>query len=161
VVLCTYCASPAAPLGDFCTESLLEKTSIVRTCCASSAAPLGDFCTESLLEKTSIFRICCASPAAPSGDFCADCRTRGRPALPLAVTSMWSNAEDRRCGLFRHCFDFLRGSFACILHGSASLKISLPGRKRVWAGIKLFGELQGRVSPEDSNKKFTEIVNIP
>jgi hypothetical protein len=24
----------------------------------------------------------------------------------------------------------------------------------------LFGELQGRVGPEDSNKKFAEIVNI-
>jgi hypothetical protein len=36
-----------------------------------------------------------------------------------------------------------------------------PGRKRVLAGIKLFGELQGRVSPKDSNKKFMEIVNIP
>jgi hypothetical protein len=35
------------------------------------------------------------------------------------------------------------------------------GRKRVRAGIKLFGELQGRVGPEYSNKKFTEIVNIP
>jgi hypothetical protein len=213
VVLCTYCASPAAPLGDFCTESLLEKTSIFRTCCASPAAPLGDFCTESLLEKTSIFRTCCASPAAPLGDFCTEsllektlifrtycaspatplgdictesllektsifrtycaspaaplgdfcveCRTRGRPALLLAVTSMWSNAKDRRCGLFRHCFNFLRGIFACILHGFASLITSPPGRKRVRAGIKLFGELQGRVSPEDSNKKFTEIVNIP
>jgi hypothetical protein len=125
--LCTYCASPAAPLGDFCTESLLEKTSIFGTYCASPAAPIGEFCTE--------------------------CRTRGWPALPLMVTLMWSNAEDRRCGLFRHCFNFLRGIFACILHGSASLKTSPPGRKRVRAGIKLFGELQGRVSPEDSNKK--------
>jgi hypothetical protein len=41
-ILRTYCAIPAAPLGDFCTESL--------------AAPLGDFCAESLLEKTSILR---------------------------------------------------------------------------------------------------------
>ena len=29
------------------------------------------------------------------------------------------------------------------------------------AGIKLFGELKGRVSPEDSNKKFVEIIYIP
>jgi hypothetical protein len=36
-MLCTYCASPAAPLGDFCTES--------------PAAPLGGFCTESLFGK--------------------------------------------------------------------------------------------------------------
>jgi hypothetical protein len=27
----TYCASPVAPLGDFCSDSLLEKTSILRT----------------------------------------------------------------------------------------------------------------------------------
>jgi hypothetical protein len=75
--LCTCCASPAAPLGDFCTDSLFEKTSNLRTCCASPAAPLGDFCTDSLFEKTSNLRTCCASPAAPLGDFCMDCRTRG------------------------------------------------------------------------------------
>jgi hypothetical protein len=107
----TYCASPAASLGDFCMESLLEKTSILCTYCANPAAPLGDFCTESLLEKTSILRTYCANPAAPLGDFCAKCRTRGWPALPLAVTSMWSNAEDRRCGLFRHCINFFCGGF--------------------------------------------------
>jgi hypothetical protein len=56
---------------------------------------------------------------------------------------------------------FCGGFFACILHGSASLKTSPPGRKRVRAGIKLFGELQGRAGPEESNKKFAEIVNIP
>jgi hypothetical protein len=63
-------------------------------------------------------------------------------------------------------FDMLRrsfcgGIFAGILHGSASLKTSPPGRKRVRAGIVLFGGLQGRVGPEGLNKKFTEIVNIP
>jgi hypothetical protein len=73
----TCCASPAAPLGDFCTDGLFEKTSNLRTCCASPAAPLGDFCTDSLFEKTSHVRTCCASPAAPLGDFCTDCRTRG------------------------------------------------------------------------------------
>jgi hypothetical protein len=98
-VLRTYCAIPAAPLGDFCTESLLEKTSILRTCCVVPAAPLGDFCMESLLEKTSIFAhlLCCSGctlrrllrrvsharvvSAAPRGDFSVvECR---RP-------SMWS-----------------------------------------------------------------------
>jgi hypothetical protein len=44
---------PAALVGDFCTESLLEKTSILHT--IIPAAPLGDFCTE--------------SPAAPLGDY--------------------------------------------------------------------------------------------
>jgi hypothetical protein len=78
------------------------------------------------------------------------------------VTSEWSNAEDRRCGLFRHAVsEFLREIFAGILHGSTSLKTSPPRRKRVWAGIVLFGELQGRVGPEVLDKKFAEIVNIP
>jgi hypothetical protein len=31
----------------------------------------------------------------------------------------------------------------------------------VQARMILFGELQGRVSPEDSNKKFAEIIDIP
>jgi hypothetical protein len=35
----------------FSTGSLLRKTSIFRTCCASPAAPLGDFCTDSLFEE--------------------------------------------------------------------------------------------------------------
>jgi hypothetical protein len=73
-----------APLGDFCTESLLAKTSFLRTYCASPAAPvgdfctenpaapLGDFCTESLLAKSSILLTYCASPAAPVGDFCTE-----------------------------------------------------------------------------------------
>jgi hypothetical protein len=56
--------------------------------------------------------------------------------------------------------DFCGGFFACILHGSASLKTSPPGRKRVWAKIKLLCELQGRAGPEESNKKFVEIINV-
>jgi hypothetical protein len=55
---------------------------------------------------------------------------------------------------------FLRGILAGILHSFASLKTSPPGRKRVRAGMILFGELQGHVGPEDSNKKFAEIVDI-
>jgi hypothetical protein len=35
---------------DFCTDSLLRKTSVLRICCASPAAPLGDFCADSLFE---------------------------------------------------------------------------------------------------------------
>jgi hypothetical protein len=50
-ILRTYCAIPAAPLGDFCTESLLEKDFNYCTCCSVPAVPLGDFCTENLLEK--------------------------------------------------------------------------------------------------------------
>jgi hypothetical protein len=85
------CASPAAPLGEFCTDSLWRKTLVSHTCCASPAAPLGDFCTDILLRKTSIFRTCCASPAAPLGDFCTDSlwrktsvlHTCASPAAPL------------------------------------------------------------------------------
>jgi hypothetical protein len=58
------------------------------------------------------------------------------------------------------CLNFC-GDFCGILHGSASLKTSPPGRKRVRAGMIMFGELQGHVGPEDSNKKFTEIIDIP
>jgi hypothetical protein len=36
-----------------------------------------------------------------------------------------------------------------------------PRRKRVRAGIKLFCELQGRVGPEELNKKFAEIIDVP
>jgi hypothetical protein len=42
---------PVAPVSDFCMESLLKKTSILRTYCAVPAAPLGGFCTDSLLGK--------------------------------------------------------------------------------------------------------------
>jgi hypothetical protein len=48
-----------------------------------------------------------------------------------------------------------------ILRGCASLKTSHPMRKRVRAGIIMFGELQRRDDPEDSNKKFTKIIYIP
>jgi hypothetical protein len=51
-----FCAlivlSPAAPLGDFCTESLFWKR--LRFCALivlGPAAPLGDFCMESLFGK--------------------------------------------------------------------------------------------------------------
>jgi hypothetical protein len=80
--------------------------------------------------------------AAPHGDFVlVECR---RPSM-------------------RSFFDvdFCGGFFAGILHGSASLKTSPTGRKRVWARIKLFCELQGRAGPEESNKKFVEIINVP
>jgi hypothetical protein len=43
---------------------------------------------------------------------------------------------------------FFAGSFAGILHGSASLKTSPPGGKVCGPRIVLFGGLQGRVGPE-------------
>jgi hypothetical protein len=154
--LCTYCASPAAPVGDFCTESLFEKTSILRTYCAIPAAPVGDFCTESLFEKTSILRTYCAIPAAPVGnfcteslfektsilrtyyailaapvgDFCAECRTRGQSALPLVVTLVWSNAEDRRCGLFRHWLSFFAGDFCLYITWRRLIKNLTPWEEK-------------------------------
>jgi hypothetical protein len=70
-----YCASPAAPLGDFCAELFLflVEDFVSRTCCAYLAAPLGDFCTECLLVKDFVSCTCCAYPAAPLGDFCTEC----------------------------------------------------------------------------------------
>jgi hypothetical protein len=41
------------------------------------------------------------------------------------------------------------------------IKNLTPGRKRVRAGIKLFGELQGRVGLVESNKKFAKVVYVP
>jgi hypothetical protein len=112
LILRTCYASPAAPVGDFCTGSLLEKTLILRTYCDSPAAPVGDFCTE--------------SSAAPLGDFCAECRTRGYSVLPLTVTSVWSNAEDHRCGLFRHWLSFLWGIFCLYITWRRLIKNLTP-----------------------------------
>jgi hypothetical protein len=55
----------------------------------------------------------------------------------------------------------LRGIFVGILHGPASLKTSPPGRKRVRARMIMFGYLQGRDGPKESNKKFVEIIYVP
>jgi hypothetical protein len=46
------------------------------------------------------------------------------------------------------------GTFAGILHGSASLKTSSPRRKRVRAGITLFAGLEGRVGPDGETKNL-------
>jgi hypothetical protein len=40
------------------------------------------------------------------------------------------------------------------------IKNLTPGRKRVRARIELFGELQGRVGPVESNKKFVKVVYV-
>ena len=108
---------------------------IFRTCCASPAAPLGDFCTE--LSHTRV------ASAGPRGDFVlVECR---RP-------SARSFFEAGFCG----------GFFACILHDSASLKSSPPRRKRVRAGTRLFlANYKGRISPDESSKKFAKVVDVP
>jgi hypothetical protein len=147
-ILRTCCAISAAPLGDFCTES--------------PAAPLGDFCTESLLENTSILRTYCASPAAPLGDFCAECRTRG--VVNAAPRSDFSVVECRRPSMrsfSTYCVLVFVGDFCGYITWLRIIKNLTPGRKRVRIGMILFGELQGRVSSEDSNKKIVEIIDIP
>ena len=49
-----------------------------------------------------------------------------------------------------------------MLHGSASLKTSPPGRKRVRAGTRLFlANYKGEISPNESNKKFAKVVDVP
>jgi hypothetical protein len=160
---CFCCASPAARLGGFCTDSLRGRLRFLRTCCASPAAPLGDFCADGLRGRLRFFRTCCASPAAPLGDFCAD-SLRGRlwffrtccasPAAPLGdfyadlSHARVASAEPRGDLVLVECrrpssrsfFDacFCGGFFTHILHGFASLKTSPPGRKRVRASIRLF-----------------------
>jgi hypothetical protein len=56
---------------------------------------------------------------------------------------------------------FLRGIFRVYITWLHLVKNLTPGRKRVWARIKLFYELQGRAGPEELNKKFAEIINVP
>jgi hypothetical protein len=56
---------------------------------------------------------------------------------------------------------FLRGIFRVYITWLRLVKNLTPGRKRVRARIKLFCELQGQAGPEDSNKKFSEIINVP
>jgi hypothetical protein len=122
--------SPAAPLGDFCTESLLEKTSILRIYCASPAAPLGDFCTESLLEKTSILRTYCAIPAAPFRRLLRGVsHARVVSAAPHGDFGVVECRRPSMRSFSTYCLSFCGGIFACILHGSASLKTSPPGEK--------------------------------
>jgi hypothetical protein len=57
--------------------------------------------------------------------------------------------------------DFCRGIFRVYITWLCLVKNLTPGRKRVRARIKLFCELQGRAGPEESNKKFAEIINVP
>jgi hypothetical protein len=52
------------------------------------------------------------------------------------------------------------GDFCRYITWLRLVKNLTPGRKRVRAGIVLFGALQGRVGPKGLNKKIAEIVNI-
>jgi hypothetical protein len=59
------------------------------------------------------------------------------------------------------CVLVFAGDFCGYITLLRLIKNRTPGRKRVRAGMILFGELQGHVSPEDSNKKLAEIIDIP
>jgi hypothetical protein len=117
---------------------------------------------ESLLEKNSDFAhlLCCSSctlrrllrgvshtrvvSAAPRGDFgVVECR---RPSMRSFST---------------YCVLVFAGDFCWYITWLRLIKNLTPWRKRVQTGMILFGELQGRVVPKDSNKKFTEIIDIP
>jgi hypothetical protein len=76
--------------------------------------------------------------AAPRGDFgVVECR---RPSMRSFST---------------YCVLVFAGDFCGHITWLRLIKnLTLPGRKRVWARMILFGELQGRVSPENSNKIY-------
>jgi hypothetical protein len=58
-------------------------------------------------------------------------------------------------------FDILCLNFCGYIAWLRVVKNLTPRRKRVRAGMVMFGELQGRDGLEDSNKKFAEIIYIP
>jgi hypothetical protein len=65
---------PTAPVGDFCMESLLEKTSIFAHLLCCFGYTLRRLLHVEFLEKTSFIAI----PAAPLGDFCTESFFRKR-----------------------------------------------------------------------------------
>jgi hypothetical protein len=82
--------------------------------------------------------------AAPRGDFgVVECR---RPSMRSFST---------------YCVLIFAGDFCGYIAWLRLVKNLTLERKRVWAKIIMFGELQGRDGPEDSNKKFAEIIYIP
>jgi hypothetical protein len=60
-----------------------------------------------------------------------------------------------------YCVLVFVGDFCVYITWLRLIKNLTPERKRVRAEMILFGELQGPVSPENSNKKFREIIDIP
>jgi hypothetical protein len=114
----------------------LEKTSILRTYCAQSGCTL-----RRLLRGVSHARV---ASAAPRDDFgVVECR---RPSMRSFST---------------YCALVFVGDFCGYITWLRLIKNLTPGRKRVRAEMILFGELQGHVSPEDLNKKFVEIIDVP
>jgi hypothetical protein len=50
---------PVVPVCDLCAGNLLKNTSILCTYCASLSAPVGDFCTESFGEDFDFAHLLC------------------------------------------------------------------------------------------------------
>jgi hypothetical protein len=157
----TFCTeSPAAPLGNFCTESLLENTSMLRTYCASPAAPLGDFCAECLSQRLRLSHLLCCSGCTLRQLLRGVSHARVVSAAPRGDLGV---VECRRLSMqsfSTYCVLVFAGDFCRYITWLCLIKNLTPGRKRVRARMILFGELQGRVSPEDSNKKFVKIIDI-
>jgi hypothetical protein len=57
---------------------------------------------------------------------------------------------------------FLRGIFHTYITWLRLVKNLTPGRKRVRAGTRLFlANYKGEISPDESNKKIAEVVDVP
>jgi hypothetical protein len=176
----------AAPLGDFCTESLLEKTSILRVYysgCTLRRLLRGesfgkdfDFAHLLCYSGCTLRRLLCGESFGKDFDFAhllcySGCTLRrllrgvSHPrVVSAAPRSDFGVVECRRPSMRSFstcCVLVFAGDFCGYITWLRLIKNLTPGRKRVWAGMILFGELQGRVSPEDSNKKFAEIIDIP
>jgi hypothetical protein len=76
------------------------------------------------------------------------------------VTLYWSNVEDRRRGLFStHVF---AGDFHTYITWLRLVKNLTPREEKSAGKNKIvFVNLQGRISPDESNKKFAEVVDVP
>jgi hypothetical protein len=133
-MLPTYCASPAAPLGDFCAECLSQRLRLSHLLCCSG-------CTlRRLLRGVSHARVVSTAPRGDLG--VVECR---RPSMRCSST---------------YCVLVFAGDFCRYITWLHLIKNLTPGRKRVRARMILFGELQGRVSPEDSQTKNLRRLSI-
>jgi hypothetical protein len=75
------------------------------------------------------------------------------------VTSYWSNVEDRRRGLFStHVF---AGDFHTYITWLRLVKNLTPREEKSAGRYKIvFANYKGEISPEESNKKFAEVVDV-
>jgi hypothetical protein len=126
------------PEATFARIVFLRKTSIFRTCCASPAAPLGDFCADSFFfeEDFDFSHLLCYSGCTLRRLLRGVSHARVASAGPRGDFVLVEYRRPSARSFFD--VDFCGGFFTCILHDSASLKTSPPGRKRVRTRIKLF-----------------------